>query len=113
MTNLKQLAFKFLLLIPILVCLNFVYKKYFFENDIQTHSPILNKVRRAVSGKNEIIYVGESSNFTFREDDFDKRSISDFLGEYYPSKKWTPSLNKQAMPEFIMSCSEIFLKIQP
>ena len=87
MTNLKQLVFKFLLLIPILVCLNFVYKKYFFENDIQTHSPILNIVRDAVNSKSEIVYVGESSNFTFRRDDFDKRSISDFVSDYYPSKK--------------------------
>jgi len=32
----------------------------------------------------DVIYFGESSNITFRKDDIDKRSISDFLGDFYP-----------------------------
>ena len=60
----------------------------FFEKDIQKHSDIINLLRKVVNDKDEIVYVAESSNIAYREDDNDKRSISDFIADYYPSIKF-------------------------
>ncbi|AEA42398.1 hypothetical protein [Fluviicola taffensis] len=95
MNRYKTLGYKILLLIVLLVGLNYIYKYTFYEQDIQTHSSVINLVRNVVQQKDEIIYLGESSNITFREDDIDKRAISDFIGDYFPSKK-VGSITKEA-----------------
>lgn len=80
---LKKILIKIFLLLILLISLNFIYSKWFYENDIQKHSEILNLVR-AIPDDADIIYIGESSNTTFRADDIDKRPISDFIGDNYP-----------------------------
>ena len=95
MEKYKTLIYKFLLLAGIIFCFNFIYTKFFFEKDLQKHSPIINSIRKVTDEKNEIIYLGESSNTTFREDDVDKRSISDMISDYYPSRKFG-NINKEA-----------------
>jgi len=87
MSDSKSILNKIILLIFIIVCFNYLYKYFFYENDIQTHSPIINLVRNVVNENDEIIYLGESSNITFSADDIDKRSISDLISDYYPSRK--------------------------
>ncbi|HET6225650.1 MAG TPA: DUF4843 domain-containing protein [Bacteroidia bacterium] len=87
MNTVKTLALKFLLLAVIIVALNYVYIYTFFEHDLQTHSDVINLVRSAVDEKNEIMYIGESSNTTFRVKDHDKREISSFIGDFFPTKK--------------------------
>ncbi len=72
-----------------------VYTRFFLEKDLQQHSPIINLVRKVVDEHAEIVYVGESSNLTFRVDDLDKRRISEFVAEYYPSIK-TRDITKEA-----------------
>ena len=67
----------------LLVILNFIYSKWFYENDIQKHSDIINLVKN-IPDDADIIYIGESSNITFRGDDLDKRPISGFIGDYFP-----------------------------
>jgi hypothetical protein len=91
----KKIIFKFSLLILIVTGLNYVYKVFFYENDIQKHSEIINLVRNVVREKSEIIYLGESSNTTYRDDDVDKRTISDFISDYFPTKK-LGSVTKEA-----------------
>jgi hypothetical protein len=95
MKNLKVIGTKFLLLIVILIGMNWVYTRFFFESDLQTHSPIINLVREVVDEKAEVVYVAESSNFTSRGDDVDKRAISEFVNDYFPTLK-VGSLSKEA-----------------
>jgi hypothetical protein len=69
----------------LVLCLgmNLLYKQFFFEKDLQKYSSIINLVRDLPLDA-DIVYIGESSNNTVREDDLDKRKISDFVGDYYP-----------------------------
>lgn len=73
----------FLLLLPVM---NWIYTKYFFESDLQQYSSNINLIRRVADQRCEVVYFGESSNTTFRQDDIDQRSISEMLTDYYPDK---------------------------
>ncbi len=79
----KKIIGKIFLLFIIIIILNYVYSKWFYESDIQKYSDIINYVRD-IPNDADIIYIGESSNLTFRSDDIDKRRISDFIGDHYP-----------------------------
>jgi len=81
--RIKYVAVRILSLAVLLLGMNLLYKQLFFERDLQKYSPIINLVRD-VPLDADIIYMGESSNNTAREDDPDKRKISDFIGDYYP-----------------------------
>jgi hypothetical protein len=70
----------------ILVLSNWIYTRWFFEADLQEHAEIINLVL-AIPADSDILYLGESSNNTFRGDDMDKRPISAFLGDFYPDLK--------------------------
>jgi hypothetical protein len=83
---LKKISIRIALLAIILVGLNAVYARWFYEGDIQEHSAIINLVRQ-VPADADILYIGESSNTTYREDDLDKRPISAFLGAHFPGLK--------------------------
>ncbi|MEO6691409.1 MAG: DUF4843 domain-containing protein, partial [Saprospiraceae bacterium] len=87
MGNTIQYIYKSLAGILILVSLNYLYKFTSFEHDIQKYSEFVNLGRQAVRDSIEIIYVGESSNNTFRKDDEDKRAISEMLSDFYPKIK--------------------------
>jgi hypothetical protein len=79
----KKILFKFSLLFLIIIIINFVYSKWFYEADIQKYSDIINLVRD-IPNNTDIIYIGESSNISFRGDDIDKRPISAFVGDFFP-----------------------------
>ena len=79
----KHIIFRVLLLMGLLVVMNVAYRLLFYEKDLQKYSPIINLVRD-VPLDADIIYLGESSNNSFREEDLDKRKISDFISDYYP-----------------------------
>ncbi|MEZ5072667.1 MAG: hypothetical protein R2751_17340 [Bacteroidales bacterium] len=79
----KTLASKLLALALLGVIMNWVYARFLYERDIQSHSPVVNLVRELPPGV-DILYVGESSNTASRKDDADKRAISAFLGDCYP-----------------------------
>ncbi len=61
-----------------------IYQATTYSGDITSHADILDNLRLAEKDA-DIIYFGESSNFTSHPDDEDKRSISEFVGDYYPS----------------------------
>jgi len=88
MSSTKVLILKFCILITIIIAFNYIYKFTFYEGDLQAYSNSINLVRKLVNGKSEIVYVGESSNNTFRADDIDKRAISDYISDYYPTIKF-------------------------
>ena len=79
----KNIALRIVTVLVLFLLMNLLYKHLFFENDLQNYSSIINLVRD-VPAEADIIYLGESSNNTAREDDLDKRKISDFIGDYYP-----------------------------
>ncbi|PKP23961.1 MAG: DUF4843 domain-containing protein, partial [Bacteroidetes bacterium HGW-Bacteroidetes-22] len=83
---LKKLSLKIVLLLVLLIVLNFVYKTWFYESDLQKYAELINLVR-AVPNDADIVYIGESSNITFRGDDIDKRPISAFIADYFPGLK--------------------------
>ena len=94
MEIIKKTGLRIILLLIILIGLNKLYVQFLFERDLQEYSPVINKVR-AVDDTAQIVYFGESSNFTFKDIDVDKRSISDFISEYFPSKVLM-AVNKEA-----------------
>lgn len=81
--NWKNIALRIVSVLVLFLVMNLLYKQFFLEKDLQKYSSIINLVRD-VPAEADIIYLGESSNNTAREDDLDKRKISDFIGDYYP-----------------------------
>jgi hypothetical protein len=87
MKNLPLIPLKLSALILLLVGMNLLYERTGYEKDIQTYSDVINKVRKVVENKCEIIYIGESSNIGYRTDDLDKRPISAFIADACPGPK--------------------------
>ena len=83
-----KILIKIVLLGFVLILFNYIYSVFFFEDDIQKHSETINQVREVVNQNCEVVYLGESSNTTFRDHDLDKRAISNFVEEYYPNIKF-------------------------
>ncbi len=82
----KKITIKLVSLILLLVVLNYIYKFFFYEKDLQRYSDVINLVR-AVPNDVDIVYIGESSNNSFRDDDIDKRPISALISDYFPDLK--------------------------
>lgn len=80
----KKLLYRIPLVILILVALNWLYARFFYEKDLRQHSEIIELPRKAAADSCEIIYLGESSNKTFSWDDADRRKISDFVWDCFP-----------------------------
>ncbi|MCO5258932.1 MAG: DUF4843 domain-containing protein [Crocinitomicaceae bacterium] len=81
----KKVTYRLIILAILLIGMNFIYKKWFYEADLQKHSDIINLVR-AIPDDADIIYLGESSNITYKElEDVDKRPISAFIGDFFPT----------------------------
>lgn len=95
MQEARHIALKGLLALALLVPMHFVYVAFFLEDDLMDHSRIIDQVR-AVQDSSAIIYFGESSNFTVRDEDSDKRPISQFLGLHFPGKH-LGTVNKGAL----------------
>ncbi len=83
MNSAKKVILRIILLAIILIAMNLVYKYFFYEKDLQKYSDVINLVR-AVSSKTDIVYIGESSNFSYHEDDIDIRKISEMISDYFP-----------------------------
>jgi len=82
----RKILLKLVSLILLLVVINYIYKYFFYEQDLQHYSDVINLVR-AVPNDADIIYIGESSNNSFRDDDIDKRPISALISDYFPDLK--------------------------
>ncbi len=80
----KKIVLRLFALTAIVIGMNFVYSAFFLESDLQKHASIINDIRE-VPKDASILYIGESSNVTSGKTDADKRPISDFLGDFYPS----------------------------
>ena len=81
---LYKISIRLIVLAIAIVGMNKVYEQLLLDKDLNSYSPILDLVKE-VSKDAKVLYIGESSNTTSREDDKDKRAISDFVDDYYPN----------------------------
>lgn len=95
MTVKQNIALKFLGIALMLVVCNALYTQFFFEKDLQAHAPAINMIRKVVAEEADVLYLGESSNISFREDDQDRRTISELTASLLPKIKMG-SLTKEA-----------------
>ena len=70
-----------------LVVLNWVYATWFFEKDLRKHSPIVELSWQVTDDSCRIIYLGESSNSHYGDEEQCHRKISDFTADYFPMVK--------------------------
>lgn len=68
-----------------LLC-NLVYIKLFYAKDLIKHGDILNDLNNVIQ-ETDIIYLAESSNLSYDNSDIDKRRLSEFVNDYFPSLK--------------------------
>ena len=90
----NKIALRFGLFAGLLIAMNFIYAEFLLEADLQQYSPDINQIRE-IPKDAQILYLGESSNTTASPMDVDKRSISAFIGDYFPSLK-VASITKPA-----------------
>ena len=68
----------------LLVAMNWVYTKWFFEKDLLEHSDIIELPRQVVADSCQVVYLGESSNNTYGYAESDHRKISVMVSAYFP-----------------------------
>ena len=86
-TIIKNVVSRLIVVLVILIGFNVLYKKEFYDADVQKYSRVKNRIDSAFKN-GEIIYLGESSNTSYNPwTDTLKQSISDFLQLYIPSQK--------------------------
>ena len=81
----KKLLIRIGIVAVLLVAMNWVYSKWFYEKDLQAHSDMVNLPRQVVADSCRIVYLGESSNRTYGWGEADQRKISDMVWAYFPN----------------------------
>ena len=81
----KKLLIRIGIVAVLLVAMNWVYAKWFYERDLQAHSDMVNLPRQVVDDSCRIVYLGESSNRTYGWAESDQRKISDMVWAYFPN----------------------------
>ena len=81
-----KIGLKLLLVFVILIISNELYTNYFLESDIKKHT--YREIADVIPKDSEIVYFGESSNFSTYYEDKDKRSISEYIANYFPTKRF-------------------------
>lgn len=86
-TIIKNVVSRLIVVLVILIGFNVLYKKEFYDADVQKYSRVKNRIDSAFHN-GDIVYLGESSNTSYNPwTDTLKESISDFLQLYIPSQK--------------------------
>ena len=83
----KKLLIRIGMVLVLLVVLNCVYSKWFFEKDLRKHSDIVELSWQVVEDSCRIIYLGESSNNNSGQEEVNHQKISDIASEYFPTVK--------------------------
>ena len=84
-TDIQKIVLRLFVLMLLLVGMNYVYKILFFKKDLHAYSADIALVEKVIDNGYEIVYLGESSNHTCREDDTDRRKISQMISDFYPT----------------------------
>ena len=91
----KKFLIRILMAAALLFVLNWIYTQWFFEKDVEEHSDVLRLVMKMRDDSCRIVYLGESSKITCGYWETNKRSISAYLGDYFPGVK-TGDVTKEA-----------------
>lgn len=83
----KKLVIRVVVVAALLVCMNWVYSKWFFRNDLVKYSDIVELSWQVADDSCRIVYVGESSNNHYGKEEPDRRKISAYASEYFPTVK--------------------------
>ena len=83
----KKLLIRIVMVLVMLVVLNWVYSKCFFEKDLRKYSDIVELSWQVVDDSCRIIYLGESSNNNYGMEEVSHRKIGDFTADYFPTVK--------------------------
>lgn len=83
----KKLVIRVVVVAALLVCMNWVYSKWFFRNDLVKYSDIVELSWQVADDSCRIVYVGESSNNHYGKEEPDRRKISAYVSEYFPTVK--------------------------
>ena len=81
----KKLLIRIGIVAVLLVAMNWVYSKWFFEKDLLEHSDIIELPRQVVADSCQVVYLGESSNNTYGFAESDHRKISAMVSAYFPT----------------------------
>lgn len=84
----KKTGLRLLLLIAVLALANLIYTHTFWKKDVESaDGQILTELLNAQDSA-DVVFMGESSNFTCAPNDSCKKSISQLVGDYFPSLKF-------------------------
>ena len=83
----KKLLIRIVMVLVMLLLLNWVYSKWFFEKDLHKHSDIVEMSWQMVDDSCRIIYLAASSNNHYGDEEHNRRKISDFTSDYFPTVK--------------------------
>ena len=79
----KKLLAKLLVLIAVLAVLDIIYFFTLYKKDMDENTTLMEISQRAKKGM-DIVYLGESSNHSYSEDDTDKRFINQMIEDLMP-----------------------------
>ncbi len=85
---------RFFILAIIAFLLNWIYTVEFYPRDLKKID-LLDSLQKVIP-QSDVIYFGESSNFSFIYEDYDQRRISDFITDYFPGLQ-VGTVNKGAL----------------
>ena len=83
----KKLLIRIGMVLVMLLILNWVYSRWFLEKDLRKHSDIVELSWQVTDDSCRIIYLGESSNSHYGDEESSHRKISDFTADYFPRVK--------------------------
>lgn len=89
-----KIIIRILLLLAIIALLNLVYTATFYPKDLKENCEQVLEIRES-QAQTDIYYFAESSNFSSRENDSIKNSISEITNLFFPALKIT-AINKPA-----------------
>lgn len=82
--TIKKISLKLLVLTGVLVGLDLLYYYTLYLQDIERNCSLMEISQRAKAGV-DMVYLGESSNFSCAKSDTDRRSISTTIGDSLPA----------------------------
>lgn len=86
--NLTKIAKKLLLFAGVLLALEFVYRFTFYPKDLREHCSLMAISQIPVQEHAQIIYLGESSNKTYRNGESDTAHISEMIAAQMPEYRF-------------------------
>ena len=89
--TIRKLFLKLLMAVGMLVVLDVIYYFTLYPKDRAENCTLLEISERAREGV-DIVYLGESSNHTYSDDDTDKRFICEMIDDLLPEQRYEMEL---------------------